>query len=890
MPGGWNDSNQNSVITALQTTLREIFNDYKQRSQSLSETTHTKINHYVSLRDACSKVDSIHSIQTLNRFVDTSYPSLDELKNEFDSICHARFILTEGTFFSPSATPNLPINECFEKFYENIYSNELSLNKYMKVFFPGVDTILELDFKIYSSLPKRNQSNVIPYLRESTVDEVSLKNIKLSELVIIKNKALILRDLINEKMTEPLFQKTYYLLSTEYPRFYDEIILHYPKLAHVYEKIAQLNMPPRIAIRHLIKKLRLRGTKATGKTLTPDDTYEIVKAFEQYIDRLPDCNKIWAMSTKGDAPILTLEDIIKNDLLKDLNCVETAADNLDYVLLNESNQTMLDHIPKIDAEIIEYTFDPAALSRVDRTTLLPSQYISELIDEINLNNAQEVGKFLSHFDTGHYDKFFQHDKFASKIKSPHDIGLVFVYLTSLQIKHAFPYFKNKIKTREDFKRVVENLSPAQRDTIYEICQTEIIASIKTLTDFNNTNSLFENKKEILYAEMKNKLPGMFEEAFLEGFKDYRSKNSLLVEHFKVFLNEPTDPAERINLLIQMFRNKNSKAYRQVCYKDESWFPRFLSFMSLLNDHFNIREKSYFYLAIKEDLPRLLDSLTAFNKAFYTFSQESEHHEIFQMLINHLKSSEIQKIGDLTTVLQNQERGYDNIVNDEERELIYFAIKNKIISKIEKLKDFEKIHWLFNKKDNILNDLFSDSCGKAKLKELIKNDKNLIEILKFFPGSNQHQQIFDALKGNFSNLITSPATIPLALKYLSEEELIGLEKQKERFNLLTLHDLELTPESCLKVFRVRYSDITLSFNDLIKKLDIEYSGLSQPTQKNTVSVYGSQSLFQPSTQNEDPHRYIENLLQSSKSSPEIRNILMSVITNKKNEPYIPSKFV
>lgn len=501
----------------------EIITAYQKIADSLPMPEN--FNNYPSLLNFCLLADFKDLLIKLWRIVDY-LGTWEELQESFQEIAKERMQLLEGSALSPLAMPKSLSNECFHRFFVELFPQKNNLYDYLKLLMPEVDILLELEAEVkFKKMLENKEWEISLQHREVELAKNpgthANKDLEaLLNFVFWENKVLDVEQALLGNY--PLFSKIYDLLSTNYSGLYAQLKQRNERAAQIYHLVELLNHGGRTlkeAIMELVLKLLQGGSRQTGKEEASPEAQRALLHFADYLKLWDEKVLCQLVTTKNGANLKDLTD----KMLKNYQCVEIGADSLKHILEYAGNQELLDQAPIIgpiqrkklikDLNNLGRTPNPSDFPPI-RQINLPTDYVKQAVSLIKITNAEQLAELLSAFiDPEIYQLLLAN--IQSYNLHPINIATVLIFLNHEQRLLFLTTIEDRlnkiIKNKVDFVEVLKYLTSDQARDLCQIFSKTLLQYIENDPYFLAAlKTLLPEQIIEVYESIKNELPALIQ--------------------------------------------------------------------------------------------------------------------------------------------------------------------------------------------------------------------------------------------------------------------------------------------------------------------------------------------------------------------------------------------
>jgi ankyrin repeat protein len=375
---------------------------------------------YQSLKTLCLQLELEREIATLESMVERS-----DFEALFKARCRLRAAGNKDTCFSFTTMPESMVNELYWDIA--MLFQPRTMGEMFQILMPEVTTGSKPHFELprdtASSTPVSiNDLNVriekVTLGGSSTIDVLgeppSLT--RLGDLVISDEYVLDVKDIAG--LTFALHCRLHAALTAFNLALARRLYQHNSDLRKLADRVSMLQgqgQTPLEAITHLIRDLRLSGTRMTGATYAAPEAVVAFSGFLRYLERLPAPMQVQLKAlTDGTT---TLQKVITH--LERGNCVEIAAANLQRIIDNPANRTFLTARPSLTNDYLksiakEYK-KPLLTGAKDSTAALPHWLLEIILPRIEVTNSYDFISLLLAFPPEFYSSLMEHANISTNL-------------------------------------------------------------------------------------------------------------------------------------------------------------------------------------------------------------------------------------------------------------------------------------------------------------------------------------------------------------------------------------------------------------------------------------------------------------------------------------------
>jgi len=458
----------------------EVLKRYTELTQAINLEHPGEIRDYPSLLNLAIH----HYLQTLlARLAELGKLEGNALEVAFNPILEAQWRLTQGSALDIFNNPDNVANSCLKEIAKLIYPGLTEEGLLLKLA-PGIKKITQA---VYVN-PAQGKMDF--ELKTEAIHPETLEEIPPDDCIVVNDTLFSASSLFacfnkfdfTKKMRRELEQK--------YPEIYAELIEKRDDIGRVFEVLKQERPSPREAITRLMNALKYSRSRFSGEAkAAPLAEYELA-GFRKYLNSLESNlqKQVYQLTCSG-AGSKSLETIIKTDLVKEGDCVETAAGNLSGILENVENTPTLDaRPPQPSPEELRKSFKEAIkpfkgnekgeyLYPAKKSFKIPTELTDPLLKNIKIQDATHLIVFLQNLDVD-YLKKLPPDEVNPFIRDAEELQYVLFHLDPLKQKAFCRYAAQNLKLFFSIKNsvdVLKNANSEQRLLILDILKDRLLS-------------------------------------------------------------------------------------------------------------------------------------------------------------------------------------------------------------------------------------------------------------------------------------------------------------------------------------------------------------------------------------------------------------------------------
>ena len=373
---------------------------------------------YASLKELVINQELTDELAALKNILDGDFNNFAET---FKKRCQQRNQRNTNTCLSMTAMPGGVCNQLYWQIAIIVFKPQ-TYAELFTLFFPDVNVQLSCTLQLNDKQP------------ESKYPDISLVTLQFQQLhadsslnalpdatvpahFVIAGKLIFdLQDIAAFDFV--MHEKFHAGLQAHFPDLALKLYQHNDALKTLHNKLLLVTghgQSLKQVIQRFIRECKTGGNLITGEEYATISTQVAYTEFVHYLEGLSSAMKTALLNMKTNShPHLSLSDIWNH--LKQGNCVETAARDLDSVLNNKENESLLNTSPNVasedKAEILRQYRKPQTanlpVTGNEVTTVLPEVYLSQYLSLIVINDTENYLDFLLNFPPDSYTRLLQY--------------------------------------------------------------------------------------------------------------------------------------------------------------------------------------------------------------------------------------------------------------------------------------------------------------------------------------------------------------------------------------------------------------------------------------------------------------------------------------------------
>lgn len=373
---------------------------------------------YHSLKNSIINKELIDSIKQIESIL---IDAPDTFFEQFKAYCHQRALENKNSCLSLMAMPEGSTNRLFWTIAEILITPQ-NLGQMLEILNPLLTAILSYELRPLAAsssfFPKERRDALINAQPELVLKPVNTLEMaatisELSSIIMHEDLSFDLRDIQELSFTQ--HQSIFQLLQEQQPSLSAVIYNHNESLRSLRENldtVAKRGVSPFNKLKFLVQQLRMGGTSITGAQLASPSAAMAFNQFINYYTKLPPplAEQLGSVSTKTNDSSLNM--VIDN--LNNEGCVESAADLIEDILSNPTNQTILHSKPYFSVEqekaitAVYGRHNPLIMGFDNQQLLLPLSKMQVFIEQIKIETEDEFLTSLISFPSLLYTELLRH--------------------------------------------------------------------------------------------------------------------------------------------------------------------------------------------------------------------------------------------------------------------------------------------------------------------------------------------------------------------------------------------------------------------------------------------------------------------------------------------------
>ncbi len=448
-----------------------------------------------------------------------------------------------------------------------------------------------------------------------------------------------------------------------------------------------------------------------------------------------------------------------------------------------------------------------SLSAAEITNVCQSEHLKQQI-MTRLANIENLVIFLMDLSLEKTTAFLtalEQELLQHMIRTPQNVSELLISFDAEKCETIVNVFHAKIKTGENFLRLISHLEPEQRIVVFNTLKDHLQDFIKNTLDFRQVmHHLKPEQRIIMCNNLKDHMQDFVKNA--DDFTHVMSTPSLTQELRTVIFNALKDHIQNVI--------KNAKDFNSVM--------RYLS----------LTQRTVIIHTLKNQIPHIIKNADDFKDVMTELPSELRT-VVLNVLKNRMQHL-VKNARDFSHVMEcytlSRETAVDFnpldfdplkdhkqkiIRNAKDRTVVFNALKDRMQDLIQNTEDFKLVM------KNLTRELGSVvlNCLKKREQHIIKTALNFGLVMDYCSTSSERSVIFNALKDHFQDIIQNakdfsdvmceltPKQRTVVFKTL-KDHLQGFITNAKNFNDVIVY---LTPEQCTVVC----SDIKNRMKNIIK---------------------------------------------------------------------------
>lgn len=359
---------------------------------------------YLSLRECVLQIELNQEIKAIEEMI----RDLSSFEKNFKFRCVYRELDTKHTI--PFVVLHeSPTNQLYWKIAQLVFEPQ-TMKDMLSIVLPSIRQHLKADLNyvpVYSQSLNREVMRVQPTLE--LLGQLDKFNYlpptyeTLSDYVWLDNILFDIKDI--ELYSLSLLSDLHNILTNNYPGLAKRLYAHNTSLQVLSQDILK-SISPKSAIGNLIQSLALGGETMTRQTFANESATEAIVQFCCYFNGLPSELKEQLEALPGGN--ITLGDVIKKEILTG-QCIETIKRNLNLILQQSGNSTILHTIPEINPFALKETkekYGPKNHLNTKKDSQkiqsVPNEFIRIAIGRILISTFEELINLTMNFSPDFY--------------------------------------------------------------------------------------------------------------------------------------------------------------------------------------------------------------------------------------------------------------------------------------------------------------------------------------------------------------------------------------------------------------------------------------------------------------------------------------------------------
>ncbi|CEK10945.1 hypothetical protein [Legionella hackeliae] len=365
----------------------------------------------------------------------------ENFEKKFIDRCKLRAQHNSGTCLSFFASPDNECNQLYWQIAEYLFQPK-TMSEMFKILLADDAVFITPDF--YLDIPKIASPEEIieasknPALRlietplsllnefpdEEPSDDGVLKLERLKQFTMVDNYLVDVNSIAEFRFVH--HQTLLKTLQTEKPALAEKLYHHNDALQILYKNLLIVNnqgQTPYEAIKRLTQELISGGSRLTGQENASIAAQVAYTEFLSYLHSLPQSlkNQLMVLQTSKGKPFSSILNHLDNG-----NCVEQASDDLNSILENPVNKSVLKTRPnltqeQIDTIINQYDKKILLTTGNDSVQTFPDEYLTKHLTRIQINDVADYYSFLINFPPNYYDSLLKHAQIICKPSLPEEL-------------------------------------------------------------------------------------------------------------------------------------------------------------------------------------------------------------------------------------------------------------------------------------------------------------------------------------------------------------------------------------------------------------------------------------------------------------------------------------
>ncbi|WED42850.1 hypothetical protein [Legionella cardiaca] len=302
-------------------------------------------------------------------------------------------------------------NSFYQQLVELVFKEQSSGEK-LSILMPQVTTVIELDSYFEEGVKPRS-ANVKMRFNEHAIADLN-STVELQDVVIYKSYLFDVKQIA--KLDFNLHRTFYRALKQNYPDLVPGLYQHNADLRLLHrqlELIDDLGQTPEEAISSLIGSLLRGGESVTKQVYATNGAHLAFEQFQSYLEALPSEFRKNLLALSDVEGYETLAKILMD--LHEGHCVENASYDLNNILGNPANKTLLKSFPYLSSEEkqnLEAHYKKkhliTAQDNAVNSDFLPAYYLKQILPFIEINRTRDFIALLSVTPPSLYAFLLQH--------------------------------------------------------------------------------------------------------------------------------------------------------------------------------------------------------------------------------------------------------------------------------------------------------------------------------------------------------------------------------------------------------------------------------------------------------------------------------------------------
>lgn len=336
----------------------------------------------------------------------------NELLEEFKKRCRAREIENQHTALSFFAMPDGYCNGLYWEIAQ-ILLGSMQLGDTISILLPSIKSIMHVEMRLPSSQTKLNIKALIPLFEFCSITLLTQTEANPNVLMnyVLGDDVLLNLDEVANFPFE-VHQSFYCALREQYPVLCEQLYEHNDEFRRLHSDLGlfeEKGRTPFQAITHLIRAFNRGGQSYSGLEDADLSASAAYLLFREYLKMLPADLSQQLLSLKTLRGEQTLHHVCVDLFRLDSSCVETASKNLQSILDNPANASILNQRPALTSQTeqeIKKRYQVSLTSRgSDLTRQLPMHLRQALLSRVVLHSIHDYLDLLINLPEAEYALF-----------------------------------------------------------------------------------------------------------------------------------------------------------------------------------------------------------------------------------------------------------------------------------------------------------------------------------------------------------------------------------------------------------------------------------------------------------------------------------------------------